>query len=498
MAASADDLEKTVKRYDMLIDGKWVQAEGGRTFLTEDPFLREEWGEIPRATPSDANDAVNAAHRALSGEWSGYTPTQRGHILRRFADLISKEAERIALLEVQDNGKLLAEMRHQLSYIPEWFHYYGGLADKIEGAVIPIDKPSVFNFTWREPLGVVLAILAWNSPLMFFAYKAAPALAAGNTVVVKPSEFTSVSMLEIARLAEKAGFPKGVINVVTGFGQDIGDSLVEHPLVRKVAFTGSDGTGQRIAQKAATNLIPVTLELGGKSANIVFEDAELDNAVNGAMAGIFGAGGQTCAAGSRLLIQKNLADEFTERLLTASREIRLGDPREEATQMGPMANRPQFEKVKSYYEIAAQDGAEPLLGGKASELGGYFVEPTIYGGVTNSMRIAREEVFGPLLSILTFDDEDEAIDIANDSPYGLAAGIWSTDYRRMLRVSKAIAAGTIWINTFRAVSVTSPFGGYKRSGYGREMGIETLEAYLQTKSVWMDTAEKVRNPFVIG
>lgn len=487
-----------LERYDMLIDGQWVASSSGDVFESENPYSGQVWATIPRATQEDVEKAVEAADRAFNGPWSETTASERGHLLHKLGDLIKDNAARIAEIEVRDNGKLLAEMRHQLNYIPEYFYYYAGLADKIEGAVIPIDKKTVFNFTRREPLGVVLAILAWNSPLMFFAYKAAPALAAGNTLVVKPSEFTSASMLEVAKLATKAGFPDGVINVITGFGSEIGDALVGHPKIGKVAFTGSDSTGQRIAEKAAANIVPVTLELGGKSANIVFPDAEIDNAVNGAMAGIFGAGGQTCAAGSRLLVHKSIAESFVEKLVASSSKIRLGDPCAAETQMGPMANGPQFEKVRGFFGIAQAEGAEVALGGKPAGLGGYFVEPTIYTKVSNDMRIAREEVFGPLLGVIPFEDDDEAISLANDSAYGLAAGIWTQDYRRMLRVSKAIRAGTIWVNCFRAVSYTSPFGGYKRSGHGREMGIETINAYLQTKSVWIDTAESVANPFVIG
>ncbi|WP_457376051.1 aldehyde dehydrogenase [Pseudomonas tolaasii] len=487
-----------VKAYQMLIDGKWVDSVSGCVFESENPYTGKVWATLPRATPEDVDAAMEAADRAFNGVWAEYTATQRGQLLYKLGELISQNAERLAEIEVQDNGKLLSEMKAQLSYLPKYFYYYAGLADKIEGAVIPSDNKAHFNFTRREPLGVVLAITAWNSPLLFFALKAAPALAAGNTMVVKPSEFTSASMLELAALISQAGFPDGVVNVITGFGGEIGDSLVEHKKTVKIAFTGSDYTGARVSEKAAKNVVPVTMELGGKSANIVFADAEIDNALNGVMAGIFGAGGQTCVAGSRLLVHKSIAGEFIERLVERSSQIRLGDPRDPDTQMGPMSNKPHFEKVNRFFDIAVSDGAHVALGGRPAALGGYFVEPTIYTGVANSMRIAREEVFGPLLAVIEFEEDDEAISIANDCEYGLAAGVWTQDYRRMLRMSKSLRAGTVWANCYRTVSFTTPFGGCKRSGHGRESGMEAINAYLQTKSIWINTAEKVANPFVMA
>jgi aldehyde dehydrogenase (NAD+) len=392
-------------------------------------------------------------------------------------------------------------MRAQLRYLPQWFRYFGGLADKVEGRVIPIDKPGVFNFTREEPFGVVAAITPWNSPLLLAAWKLAPALAAGNTVVWKPSEFSSVSALEFGRLFEEAGFPPGVVNVVTGFGGEIGDALVTHAKVAKVAFTGGDRTGAVVYSSAARSIKPVTLELGGKSANIVFDDAVLDDAVKGVVSGIFAATGQTCIAGSRALIQRKVYDQFTERLLALARTAKMGDPLDDATQVGPITTRPQFGKVLEYIEIAKGEGASCALGGgpaRRPECGeGWFVEPTIFTGVRPEMRIAQEEVFGPVLGIIPFDDEEEAVAIANGTLYGLAAGVWTQSIRRALTMAEQLEAGTVWVNTYRAVSYMSPFGGYKRSGIGRESGQSAIREYLQEKSVWIDISGTVPNPFVL-
>jgi aldehyde dehydrogenase (NAD+) len=392
-------------------------------------------------------------------------------------------------------------MGMQLKYMPNWYYYFGGLADKIEGAVIPIDKPDTFNFTRHEPLGVVAAISAWNSPLLLASWKIAPALAAGNTVVLKPSEYTSASALEFVKLFEQAGFPPGVVNVITGFGPEVGQPLVDHPKVAKVAFTGSDRTGQRIYESAAKGLKRVSLELGGKSPNIVFDDADMDNAVKGAVSGIFAATGQTCIAGSRLLVQQSIHDEFVERLVSFAKSAKMGNPMDPDTQVGPVTNMPQFEKILGYLDVAKGEGATPVLGGQRAqrpECGdGWFVEPTIFTGVDNSMRIAQEEVFGPVLSVIPFHDEEEAVAIGNDVVFGLAAGVWTTSMRRALNMSARLRAGTVWVNTYRAVSYLSPFGGYKRSGLGRENGQEAIREYMQTKSVWISTATEVPNPFVM-
>lgn len=488
-------------RHRMLIGGQWVEPSGGDFIESENPFSGKPWALIPRGGPADVEAAVQAAYAAFKGPWRAMTATARGAVLHKFGDLVAENADRLGELETRDNGKLITEMRGQLRYIPQWFYYFAGLADKVEGRVIPIDKPGVFNFTREEPLGVIAAITPWNSPLMLATWKLAPALAAGNTVVWKPSEFSSVSAFAFGELFEKAGFPPGVVNIVTGYGSEIGEALVTHPRVAKVAFTGGDATGQHVYELAARGIKPVTLELGGKSANIVFDDANLDNAVKGAVSGIFAATGQTCIAGSRLLVQRTVHDAFVEKLLALAATARMGDPLEETTQVGPVTTRPQYKKVLDYIEIAKGEGAVCVLGGHAAARpeckDGWFVEPTIFTGVTPKMRIAQEEVFGPVLSIIPFDTEEEAVAIANDTLYGLAAGVWTSSIKRALTMSEKLEAGTVWVNTYRAVSYMSPFGGYKRSGIGRESGLSAIHEYLQTKSVWIDTNEEVPNPFVM-
>ena len=392
-------------------------------------------------------------------------------------------------------------MGAQTKYLAEWYRYYGGLADKIEGAVIPSDKPGMFNFTRYEPLGVVGMITAWNSPLLLLAWKLAPALAAGNTAVVKPSEFTSASSLEFMELIREAGFPKGVVNCITGLGLEVGQPMVDHPNLDKVAFTGSDASGQKIYESAAKKIIPVTLELGGKSPNIVFEDADFESAVMGTISGIFAATGQTCIAGSRLLVQRSIHDSFVERLIEVAKEAKIGDPMSTETHVGPVTTPPQYKKILDYIEVARKEGAKCVLGGKPYAGDGLrsdrFVEPTIFTGVSNQMRIAQEEIFGPVLSVIPFDDEDEAIALGNDIVFGLAAGVWTSDIGRALRMSEKLKAGTIWVNTYRAVSFTSPFGGYKRSGKGRESGQESIKEFLQVKSVWIAQETTTANPFIM-
>jgi acyl-CoA reductase-like NAD-dependent aldehyde dehydrogenase len=491
-----------MQNYRMHIGGEWVEAADGAFFESFDPFLGKPWARIPRGKAADADRAVAAAHSAyVSGDWRKLTATARGHLLRRLGDLISQNAEALARIEVTDNGKLMSEMRGQLRYIPQWYHYFGGLADKLEGSVIPIDKPDLFTFTRQEPLGVCAAITAWNSPLLLAAWKLAPGLAAGNTFVLKPSEYTSASALEFARLVVEAGFPPGVVNVLTGFGAEVGEPLINHPLVAKISFTGGDAAGQRIAEAAARGLKRVTLELGGKSPNIVFDDANIANAVRGVVAGIFAATGQTCIAGSRLLVQETIHKDFVERVVEFARTARMGDPQDVRTQVGPVTTQAQYHSILEKIEMARNEGARCVLGGgpaKRPECGdGWFVEPTIFADVNNQMRIAREEVFGPVLVCIPFSDEDEAVAIANDSPYGLAAGVWTQSMSRAITMSERIQAGTVWVNTYRAASFMMPFGGYKRSGIGRENGIDAIQEYLQTKSVWISTAAEMPDPFVM-
>ena len=497
-----DTSGETLKVYRHYIDGGPVAPSGDRYFETFDPFTAKPWAMIAQGDARDVDLAVEAAHRAFTGgPWPKLNASQRGALLLKLADLIGPESQRLATIEVRDNGKLLSEMAGQTAYMANWYRYYGGLADKIEGAVIPTDKADVLNFTRHEPLGVIAAIVPWNSPLLLTAWKLAPALAAGNTVVIKPSEYTSASVLEFMKLVEQAGFPPGVVNVVTGFGSEVGAPLCEHPKVAKVAFTGSDRTGQLIYQSAAKGLKRVSMELGGKSPNIVFDDAELDNAVNGVISGIFAATGQTCIAGSRLLVQRSIHDAFVTRLVAFAKTARMGNPMSPDTQVGPVTNQPQYRKILEYIDIARGEGAIAVLGGGKAvrpECGdGWFVEPTIFVGVKNAMRIAQEEVFGPVLSVIPFEDEEDAVAIANDVQFGLAAGVWTQDIRRALSMSERLRAGTVWVNTYRAVSYLSPFGGYKRSGLGRENGQDMIHEYLQTKSVWISTAKEVPNPFVM-
>jgi aldehyde dehydrogenase (NAD+) len=485
----------------MLIGGERVDAASGEHFESFNPFTGKPWALIPRGTPADVDRAVAAARAAFQDSaWRDLTATQRGVLLHRLGDLVAAHADELAEFETRDNGKLINEMSAQLHYLPQWFHYFGGLADKIEGRVIPIDRPGMFNFTLEEPLGVVAAITPWNSPLMLGGWKLAPALAAGNTFVWKPSEHASVSALELARLVAEAGFPPGVVNIVTGFGHEIGDALVGHKHVAKVAFTGGDATGARVYETAARGVKPVTLELGGKSANIVFADADFDNALKGVVSGIFAATGQTCVAGSRALIQRSICDEFVERFVAFAKTAKMGDPLNRATQVGPITTRAQYQKVLDYIEIAKHEGARCVLGGgpaKLPECGdGWFIEPTVFVDVTPDMRIAQEEVFGPVLGIIPFDDDVVAIAIANNSLYGLAAGVWTKDIGRCLKMAKRIEAGTVWINTYRVSSYLSPFGGYKRSGFGRESGLFAIREYLQEKSVWIDTSGQTPNPFI--
>lgn len=488
-----------LETFRMLIGGKPSDAVSGRTFETQNPFTGAPWATVPDCGPDDVDAAVAAARTALDGEWGAMTPFGRAACLRRLGDLITENAEALARTEVSDSGKLYREMIGQLGGLGGWYQYYAGIAPTIEGRQIPTPNPNYLVYTRKEPVGVVAAITPWNSPLLLMTWKVAPALAAGCTIVVKPSEHAPASTLKWAELIEKAGIPAGVVNVVTTNDRGTAAHLAGHPGVDKVAFTGSTATGRSIARAAAENLNTVTLELGGKSPQIVFPDADLEAAANGIVAGVFAATGQTCMAGSRLIVHADVHDELVRLVAERAATITLGDPNAEDTEMGPVANGPQYEKVLGYLETAKAEGNTVAYGGAAeSGLGGYFVQPTVITGVTPESTVYREEVFGPVLAALRFTDEDEAVTLANDTPYGLAGAVWTKDVHRAHRVAGRIRAGTVWINAYRVVAPSVPFGGFGHSGLGRENGVAAVEEYLENKSVWVELTGGTRDPFTLG
>ncbi|RLV71759.1 carnitine dehydratase [Streptomyces rapamycinicus NRRL 5491] len=519
MRASSSDTERTrprrgkvkfemsrrgagdVEYRQMYIGGKWVDAETGETFGTVDPFTGKVWARAPLGGAADVRKAVRAATDALSGPWGTMSASARGTLIRRLGQLIAEHTEELAEIETTDNGKVIRETRGQMAGLPATYEYFAGAADKIQGSTIPSPHTNFFTYTRREPIGVVAAILPWNSPLYLLASKLAPALAAGCAFVAKPAEQTPMSTLKFAELVAEAGFPDGVFNVVTGAGAT-GAALSADPGVAKVTFTGSTATGTAVMKAAAEHIADVTLELGGKSPNIVFADTDIEAAMNGVMAGIFAATGQTCIAGSRLLVAREIHDELVGKLAERIKTIKLGDPLDTATEVGPIAFDGQLDKVCSYVEIGLGEGATLVSGGRRPTEGdlrdGYFFEPTILTGVRNDMRVAREEIFGPVLSVIPFDSEEEAVRIANDTAYGLAAAVWTRDIQRAHRVAHQLNAGSIWINSYRVLAYNVPYGGFRQSGIGRENGLEGLDAYLQTKSVWVELTGASRDPFKLG
>ncbi|MBA2646287.1 MAG: aldehyde dehydrogenase family protein, partial [Pyrinomonadaceae bacterium] len=467
------------RRYQLFIDGKWVDAESGKTFETPNPATGATLAEVAEADKADIDKAVIAARRAFEGKWSKMSARDRGRLLYKLSQLIEANAPELAALETADNGKPIRESQYvDIPQVVENFEYFAGYATKIEGETIPVPG-QMFNYTLREPLGVCGQIIPWNFPLLMAAWKLAPALAAGNTIVLKPAEQTPVNAMELGKLIQEAGFPDGVVNIVPGYGETAGAALASHPGIDKIAFTGSTEVGKIVAREAAQNLTKVSLELGGKAPNIVFADADIEQAVNGAMMGIFFNQGQVCCAGSRLFLHEEVKDEFLDNFKNRAAKVKVGDPMNAATQMGPQVSEEQLNRIKGYVDIARGEGATVLTGGESPQLEGdfqqgYFFQPTIFSEVKNQMRVAQEEIFGPVASVITFKDEEDLLKQANDTLYGLSAGIWTRDITRAHRFARDIKAGTVWINTFNMFNAASPFGGYKHSGYGREMGKHAL------------------------
>ncbi|MDG2212170.1 MAG: aldehyde dehydrogenase [Acidimicrobiales bacterium] len=489
---------ESLTTYQYFAGGEWQEPASGKWIESENPATCEVWARIPDCNEVDVDRAVQAAKSAFyDGPWPQMNGTERGKILRSIGDGVIANAERLGEVETRDNGKLPQHITPGLrAWQTDSFYYYAGLTDKFEGSFIPLDVPDMMNYLQWEPFGVCGLITAWNSPLGVLICKLAPALAAGNTVVIKPSEHASASTLEFMDVLQQTDLPKGVVNVVTGYGQPTGEALVAHPDVRMVSMTGGIPGGRAVAATAAQQIKPLVMELGGKSPQLVFEDADLELAVNGVASGIFPVSGQSCVSGSRAVVHSSLVDEFTKRLVTVADRARIGDPLDPLTQVGPIANRPHYEKILADIEAAEASGAALLLDGRnAGPDTGYYIGPTIFSEVSNDMDLAQHEIFGPVVGIIPFDDEEEAIRIANDSIYGLAAGIWTEDMNRAIRVGERLEAGTIYINNYFNATTQSPVGGFKQSGYGRENGVEGMRCFMQTKSVWLATNPSEPDPF---
>ncbi|KQU93259.1 carnitine dehydratase [Mesorhizobium sp. Root102] len=489
-------------RQNLFINGAFVAPKNGQYIDSFDPTTGKPWYQFAEAGAEDVGAAVEAARSAFAAPaWRRMTQTDRGRLVRRLAELVLEHADQLALIETRDNGKLLKEMRAQMRAMPDSYTYFAGMADKLLGDTIPVNKLDMLNFNLREPIGVVGMITPWNSPLMLLTGTLAPCLALGNTVVVKPSEHASASTLALAELIMEAGFPAGVVNVVTGTGAVAGDALTRHPGIAKFVFTGSTVTGRRIAANAAENLIPCSMELGGKSPHVVFGDVDIDHAVNGVVSGVFAAAGQTCVAGSRCFVEASVYDRFVEALVERTRRVRVGLPTLEETDIGPLALSAQLAKVETYVASGVRQGASIAAGGRrpqAADLaGGWYFEPTVMTDADNGMDFMQEELFGPVVGVMPFSSEDEMIRLANDTRYGLASGIWTLDINRALRFARNVEAGTVWINTYRASSFMSANGGFKESGYGRRGGFDAMEEFSRLKNVVIDYSGAMQDPFII-
>ena len=490
-----------LKKYKMFINGEWVESESKKTFKTLNPENNEPWAEVPEASEKDVDKAVKAAQKAFEGEWSKLLPRDRGNFLRAIANKLRENAELLGKIETIDTGKLFRETNKQANYIAEYYDYYAGLADKVEGTVLQIDKPNIQAITTRIPIGVIAAIIPWNSQMLLTAVKLAPALAMGNTVVIKSSELAPATLFEFGKLIEKTGIPKGTINIISGFGDPCGKALTSHNLVERVAFTGGPETARHIIRNTAEHLSQVSLELGGKSPVAVFEDADQENALNGITAGIFGASGQSCIAGSRLYIQNSIYDNFLEKIINKANKIKLGSPMDTNTQMGPLNSLKQLEVIEKNIKLTIYQGGKLRCGGKRHNMSnkGYYFPPTVIECENHNLPTSENELFGPILSVMKFNTEEEVIDKMNDNKYGLSSGIYTKNINKALRVSKAIRAGITFVNTYRLISPTAPFGGIKDSGYGKEAGIESIKDYTRIKTTWFNTSDKpMDDPFTMG
>ena len=489
-----------LKKYKMFINGEWVNSDTEKIFETLNPENNKPWAVVPEASASDVDRAVKAAQNAFEGEWPKLLPKERARYLRMIGDKLRENAEHLGKIETIDTGKLYRETYKQANYIAEYYDYYAGLADKVEGTVLPIDKPNIQAITTRIPIGVIAAIVPWNSQMFLTATKLAPALAMGNTVVIKCSELAPATMFEFAKLIQETGIPKGVVNVISGFGEPCGKALTSHNLVEKIAFTGGPDTARHIIINSAQNLSEVSLELGGKSPVAVFNDANQENAINGITAGIFGASGQSCIAGSRLYLQEEIYDEFLDKLSNRAKKIKIGAPMDPETEMGPISNYKQLEVIEKNIKLTLEQGGRLKCGGQRHSFSneGYYFPATIIECDNHNLPVAENELFGPVLSVMKFKTEEEVVSKMNDNQYGLSSGVYTSDLARGMRVSKAIRAGITFVNTYRLISPTAPFGGIKDSGYGKEAGLESIKDYTRVKTTWFYTSdEPTLDPFSI-